>query len=81
MFDKFGEMGSYEEINELAANLLKEGDKEGLKTMASENGIPEDYVMMFMDGDIPFLTDRLTAAIGKLDTFTDGNNDTLFSGL
>ena len=70
MFDKFGEMGSYEEINELAANLLKEGDKEGLKTMASENGIPEDYVMMFMDGDIPFLTDRLTAAIGKLDLET-----------
>ena len=67
MFDKFGEMGSYEEINELAANLLKEGDKEGLKTMASENGIPEDYVMMFMDGDIPVLTDRMSAASGKLD--------------
>ena len=27
MFDKFGEMSSYTEINELAANLLQEGGK------------------------------------------------------
>lgn len=66
MFDKFGEMDSYEEINELAANLLKEGDTDGLQAMAAENGIPEDYVMMFMAGDIPAMTDRLTAANGKL---------------
>ena len=26
MFEKFGEMSSYQEINELAENLLNEGD-------------------------------------------------------
>ena len=40
MFDKFGEMNSYTEINELAANLLQEGDLDSLKELAKENGIP-----------------------------------------
>lgn len=31
MFDKFGEMNSYEEINELAENLFNEGDFESLR--------------------------------------------------
>lgn len=31
MFEKFGEMNSYEEINELAGNLLKEGDRASIK--------------------------------------------------
>lgn len=31
MFDKFGEMNSYKEINELAENLCNEGDTESLK--------------------------------------------------
>ena len=44
MFDKFGEMNSYTEINELAANLLQEGDLDSLKELAKENGIPDDYV-------------------------------------
>ena len=44
MFEKFGEMSSYTEINELAANLLQEGDLESLKELAKENGIPDDYV-------------------------------------
>lgn len=38
MFDKFGEMSSYTEINELAANLLQEGDLDSLKELAKENG-------------------------------------------
>ena len=36
MFDKFGEMNSYTEINELAANLLQEGDLDSLKELAKE---------------------------------------------
>ena len=44
MFEKFGEMSSYTEINELAANLLQEGDIDSLKELAKENGIPDDYV-------------------------------------
>ena len=31
MFEKFGEFDSYGEINELAENLLNEGDTESLK--------------------------------------------------
>ena len=39
MFDKFGEMDSFGEINELADNLFNEGDTASIKTMAKENGI------------------------------------------
>lgn len=67
MFEKFGEMSSCREINELAENLLNEGDIQSLKVMAQENGIPEDYVEMYQSGDIPYLCDTVTAAMGKLD--------------
>lgn len=67
MFEKFEEFDSYEEINELAENLFNEGDTESLKAMASENGIPDDFVEMYLQGDIPVLCDPLTAALGKID--------------
>lgn len=67
MFDKFGEMSSYTELNELANNLVNEGDMESLREMAAENGIPEELVGLYLNGDIPELCDALTAAIGKLD--------------
>lgn len=67
MFDKFGEMGSYTEINELAQNLANEEDYENLREMAKENGIPEDLTEMYISGEMPELCDALTAAIGKLD--------------
>ena len=67
MFEKFGEMSSCKEINELAENLLNEGDFQNLRDMAKENGIPEDYVEMYISGDIPYLCDTVTAAMGKLD--------------
>lgn len=67
MFDKFGEMSSYTEINELAANLLQEGDLHSLKELAKENGIPEDYVEMYLEEAIPALCDSTSAAIGKID--------------
>lgn len=67
MFDKFGEMSSYTEINELANNLANEGDQESLREMAVENGIPEELVGLYLNGDVPELCDALTAAIGKLD--------------
>ncbi len=68
MFDKFGEFDSYTEINELADNLLNEGDTGSIRDLAKENGIPEDYAEMFLQGDIPALCDSLTAAIGKIET-------------
>lgn len=67
MFDKFGEMNSYKEINELAENLFNEGDTESIKVMAKENGIPKDFVDMYLQGDIPELCDALTAAVGKIE--------------
>lgn len=67
MFEKFGEMGSYEEINELAENLFNEGDTDSLREMAKENGIPEEFVEMYLQGDIPEICDAMTAAIGKLE--------------
>lgn len=67
MFDKFGEMNSYKEINELADNLFNEGDQESLKEMAKENGIMQEFVEMYLQGDIPVLCDPLTAAMGKID--------------
>lgn len=67
MFEKFGEMGNYKEINELAENLRQEGDTDSLRAMAEENGIPSDFAEMYLDGMIPELCDPVTAAIGKLD--------------
>ena len=67
MFEKFGEFDSYGEINELAENLLNEGDTESLKVMAKENGIQRDFVDMYLQGEIPVLCDQLTAALGKID--------------
>lgn len=67
MFDKFGEMSSYKEINTLAENLFNENDIEGLKEMAKENGITEDFVELYLQGDIMELCDAETAAYGKID--------------
>lgn len=35
MFEKFGELNSFGEINELAENLFNEGDTESLRAMAT----------------------------------------------
>lgn len=70
MYDKFGEMGSCEEINLLAENLFNEGDHDSIRAMAKENGIPEDFVRMYLEGDIQAICDPLTAALGKIDIET-----------
>ncbi|MCI9624994.1 MAG: hypothetical protein HFI23_16940 [Lachnospiraceae bacterium] len=67
MFDKFGEFDSVKEINELAINLRKEGDRESLNILAKENGIDLEIAEAFLDGDIDFLCDIMAAAIGKLE--------------
>lgn len=67
MFDKFGEMNSAAELNDLADNLLNEGDTESLEEMAKENGIQMEYIMAYQEGEIPFLCDDMTAALGKID--------------
>lgn len=66
MFDKFGEMGSSAEINELAANLKTEGDLDSIRQLATENGIDKEVADAYIDGYIPALCDELSAALGKL---------------
>ena len=67
MFEKFGEMSSYTEINELAKNLLEEGDLDSLKEMAKENGIPDDYVEMYLEDAIqPFAMLRLLPLVRSI---------------
>lgn len=67
MFERFGEFDSHEEINMCAEGLFNEGDLESLKVMAKENGIPQEYVQMYIEGEIPELCDLLMAALGKLE--------------
>ena len=67
LYEKFGEFGSADEINELAQNLLTEGDKASIGILAEENGIPLEYAQMFVGGEIPVLCDVSTAAIGKIE--------------
>lgn len=67
LYEKFGEFDSADRLNELAENLLKEGDKASIKALAKENGIPEEFAKMFISGDIPVLCDVQTAAVGKID--------------
>lgn len=67
MFDKFGNMTTAE-LNELADNLKKEGDKESIKALAKENGIDPDITALFISGELPFFADNLSSAIGKIDT-------------
>lgn len=67
MFDKFGEFNSYQEINELAVNLRKEGDTASIVALAKENGIDADIAEAFIEGDILYLCDAMAAAIGKIE--------------
>ena len=59
MFERFGELESAKEINELAVNLFNEGDVESLRVVATENGIPEVFVDLFCAGEIPELCDPM----------------------
>ena len=72
MFDKFGEFDSHEELNRAAAAQLKEGDDEALMALALENGIDEEDVKDYINGDIHELATPLTAAFGKLDVEAGG---------
>ena len=67
LYEKFGEFDSFTEINELAENLFNEGDVASIRILAGENGIADDFVEMYLTGDIPVLCDSMTAAVGKLD--------------
>ena len=67
MYEKFGEFGSADELNELALNLRSEGDKESLMALAKENGIDSGIAEICFLGEIDFICDDTSAAIGKID--------------
>ena len=67
MFDKFGELSTCDEVNELAENLFNEGDLDSVRILALENGIAPEIVEMYLQGEMQGLCDRETAALGKLD--------------
>lgn len=66
MFDLFGEMTA-EDINKTAEGLKNEGDTENMYALAKENGISKEFAETYLQGDIPALCDKMTAAVGKLD--------------
>lgn len=66
MFDKFGEFDSFVEINLAAEGLREEGDIEGLRELAAENGL-QDMVEEYISGKSEQLCDVVSAAIGKLE--------------
>lgn len=66
LYEKFGELNSAREINELAENLFNENDVESLKELAKENGL-SDMVKLYLEGELPDLCDPLSAAIGKIE--------------
>ena len=67
MFEKFGEFNSAEEINECAAGLKAEGDKESLYVMAEENGLAKEDVDDYLDDAVDELCNVSMAALGKLE--------------
>ncbi len=67
MYERFGEFDSEEEINETAVNLRIEGDKESIRILAEENGIDGDVVEAFLEGDLLYLCNAMSAAIGKIE--------------
>lgn len=66
MFDKFGEMGSWQELNELAKNLWKEGDEESLKTLCKENGIDYQDVKEAAEDGVELYITPAMAAMGRI---------------
>lgn len=69
MFDKFGEFDSFEEINEKADEMFNDAtvDSGEIMELARENGIPEEYVSAYLEGDLPFMCDAASAAVGKIE--------------
>lgn len=67
MFEVFGNMDSFEEINRTAEGLFNEGDMENIRVLASENGLDPEMTEAYISGDIPMLCDPMMAAVGKLE--------------
>ena len=67
MFEKFGEFNTFEEINEKADELFNGAGSEEIMELARETGIPEEIASAYLEGEVPFLCDAATAAVGKIE--------------
>ena len=67
MIRKFGIFDTVEELNRAAAAQKAEGDEEALFALAAENGIGQEDVRDYLDGEVEELATPLMAAVGKLD--------------
>ncbi|MCI8363412.1 MAG: hypothetical protein HFG34_00435 [Eubacterium sp.] len=76
LFPVFGEFDSHEEINAAAEGLLQEGDQEGLRTLAAENGLEEE-AELYLAGDTAELCDPVSAALGKIKVEKEHENNYL----
>lgn len=66
MYEMFGEMDSYQELNILAENLREEQDTESLYKLAEENGIEKEVVAEFIAYRVDEFCGPIEAALGKL---------------
>ena len=66
MFEIFGEFDTFLELNQAAEGLKEEGDMASLRKLAQENGIDEFDTEAYIKGEIPDLSNPMTAALGKL---------------
>ncbi len=77
LFQTFGEFDSFVEINEAAEGLLMEGDLEGLRKLAAENGLEqeaEQYIIKQTDE----LCEPIEAAIGKIRVEYEGDSNAFY---
>lgn len=66
MYERFGELDSWEELNKAAEGQKAEGDLEALKALAIENGFEEADAEDYMDGVVPEFCTPLLAANCKV---------------
>ena len=66
MFDMFGEFDSAEELNNKAEELKRQGNRQGLKELAIENGLDPEDAEDYMDNAMEVFASVSQAAAGKL---------------
>ena len=71
LFEKYGEFDSAAEINRKAEELFNAEDLDGLRALACENGIPDEFTEMYLLGELEILCDDTVAAVGKIDIEVD----------
>ena len=66
MFERFGEMNSWQELDTLAKNLWKEGDKESLGVFCKENGLDIRDIEDAAADEVELFVTPTMAALGRI---------------